>query len=609
MEGDLDEHSHVGHPSRANASSALVLCSLGKILASGPFARSPRIARFLRYLVERSLQGSEEELKEYAIGVSVFDRAPDYDQRLDPIVRVEARRLRAKLRAYYDTDGCFDPIRIEIPSRGYVPMFHESDPQSFGGRAQPALQRPGITVAVLPLAGISADPAVDFFADGLTDEIASLMSGIEDVRVVARTSAFQFKGKCGDVRGIGAQLDADYLVEGSVRRENDQVRVSIQLLNAGQGLGVRSRTYDQTVTNVLSAQRLIATQVVEDFKAALVPVAGNMHQELGAKAFSPYAMYLRGRSYLNNRTEEGIKRGIGCFRNLIEHDPQYALAYAGLADSLSLGARYEVFPPQESWSAARSAALKALRIDDSLAEAHTSLAFVDLHYRWDCPSAEQSFFTAISLNPAYVPARQWYAWCLSVTGRHEKAIQNLKQALELDPLSPNVSADLALAYYFARRYEDVVEQCGRTLDLAPGFYRPHQLLGLAYLQQGKYMEAIEEFHQAIALSRGNPKMFVLLALAYALTGQKEQAERVLRELTERRKSFFPGVDLAVLYSAVGDRERMLASLERAYLEHDSELIWLAVDPLYDRVRSDPGMPLLLGRLPALRAAAASDATL
>jgi tetratricopeptide (TPR) repeat protein len=298
------------------------------------------------------------------------------------------------------------------------------------------------------------------------------------------------------------------------------------------------------------------------------------------------ALYQKGRRYLTSRTNDGIRRSIECFQQVIEGDASCALAYAGLADSYSLGARYEVLPPQESWRKAHAAALDAVRIDCSLAEAHAALGFIELHYVRNTSNAEREFSAAIQLNPRYAPARQWYAWCLVASGRTEAGIENIRAALELDPLSPNAHADLALALYFSRRYKDSISESSKALQLAPGFYRSHQLLGLNFLQMGDYAKAIDQFHFAIASSGRNSRMLVLLAHAYAHMGSTDKTQLLANELTEPCSLYIPGIDFALLYSALEDNDRTFEYLEQAFRENEGELIWIPVDPIHDRIRED-----------------------
>jgi TolB-like protein/Flp pilus assembly protein TadD len=581
---------------RADLPTAAIQAELEKILASKVFARSDRLRRFLRYVAEQVLQGNTEKLKEYVLGLEVFDRLDSYDQRLDPIVRVEARRLRTKLQDYYRMEGSADPICIELPERGYAPTFRRNETPA----REAATQQEPSAIAVLPFVNMSSDPDNEYFSDGLTEELISTLAKIASLRVVARTSVFQFKGKASDLRYIGAQLQVTTVLEGSVRREGDRVRVTAQLINVADGYHLWSDTYERETKKVFAVQEEISKAIADALKARL-SVDPHISVTRHPEDVEAYNLYLKARYYLNLRSEVGFLRSLDFFRKAVVKNPSYALAYAGLADAYSLSTRYHVAPAQEAWPKAKAAALKAVELDDTLAEAHTALAFVKLHYDWDWSGAEHEFRKALDINPSYAAAHQWNTWALAVRGRFEEAIASMKMACSLDPLSHNVSADLALAYYFSRQYEDAVQQCQEVLDLQPGFHRAHQLMGMVYIQQGLYPEAVAELQQAAVTSDRNRKVLGFLGFAEVMCGRRSDAERVLVELQGGERPYVSGVDLALIYSALGDRDRTFEWLEKAYDEHDGELIWLGVDPIYDRVREDPRFRSLLERLRLLSA--------
>jgi TolB-like protein/Tfp pilus assembly protein PilF len=554
---------------------------LQKILASGFFNRSARLTRFLRFLVDQTLRGSAEDLKEYVIGVEVFDRHAGYDPRLDPIVRVEARRLRLKLRQYYDRDGLSDSIRIEIPDRGYAPAFKYIKDANAVNSGPVATRRPAASLMVLPFAS-GIDTTADLFANGLTDEMICVLTGMTDLQVAARTATLQ----SGHVA---------FILEGSVRWEAATIRVCVQLVNAESGFCLWSQAYEQEITGILEGQKRIASQIAADVRSYLTQRTAYPTYLRGSPVPSVHALYAKGRSYLNSRTKDGFHQSLQCFQKLIDTCPEYALGYSGLADAYSLGARYDVFPHQESWQRAHVAALHAVKMDHTLAEAHASLGFVDLHYRRDWWSAEREFCTAILLNPTYAPARQWYGWYLAATGHHEMAVRAVEQAVCMDPLSPNANADLALAYYFSRQYTEAIEQCKKTLVLKPGFVRPYQLSGLAHLQRGDFSQAVNQLKSAIALGGGNGRGTVLLAHTYAAMNQVDDARELFAKSLEARKRI-SAIDLVLYFTAIGDQEKAFEWLERAYLDQDAELIWLSVDPIYDRVRQDPRFTAFLARM-------------
>jgi TolB-like protein/Flp pilus assembly protein TadD len=581
---------------RADLPTAAIQAELEKILASKVFARSDRLRRFLRYVAEQALQGNNDKLKEYVLGLEVFDRLTSYDQRLDPIVRVEARRLRTKLQDYYRMEGSADPICIELPERGYGPTFRRKETPA----REAATQQEPSAIAVLPFVNMSSDPDNEYFSDGLTEELISTLAKIASLRVVARTSVFQFKGKASDLRYIGAQLQVTAILEGSVRREGDRVRVTAQLINVADGYHLWSDTYERETKKVFAVQEEIAKAIADALKARL---SGDPHISVTRhpEDAEAYNLYLKARYYLNLRSEFGFLRSLDFFRKAVAKNPSYALAYAGLADAYSLSTRYHVTPAQEAWPNAKAAALKAVELDDTLAEAHTAIAFVKLHYDSDWAGAEHEFGKALDINPSHAAAHQWKTWALAVRGRFEEAIASMKMACSLDPLSHNVSADLALAYYFSRQYEDAIQQCQEVLDLQPGFHRAHQLMGMVYIQQGLYSEAVAELQQAAVTSDRNRKVLGFLGFAEVMCGRRSDAERVLVELQGSERPYVSGVDVALIYSALGDRDRTFEWLEKAYDEHDGELIWLGVDPIYDRVREDPRFRSLLERLRLLSA--------
>jgi serine/threonine-protein kinase len=580
---------------RADLPPVAVNDALHKVLTSKMFARSERLSRFLRFVTEQTLQGNAEKLKEYVVGLEVFDRQPEYDPRFDPIVRVEARRLRAKLRAYYRTEGSGDPVCIGLPERGYAPTFDRRKSESSERATAP---EESVSIAVLPFLNISPDRENEYFSDGLTEELICVLGSIEGFRVVARTSVFQLKGRALDIRYFGAQLNASMVLEGSVRREGGRVRISAQLVGVADGYQLWSETYEREVNNVFAVQGEIARAIGDALKAPLGLGLGRLSTKRHPEDADASNLYLQGRYFLNLRTEAGFLRALECFRKAIERHPRYALAYAGLADAYSLGTRYDVLPAKEAWPKAKAAALESLALDDKLAEAHTALAFVKLHYEREWDAAEGEFRRALEINPSYAVAHQWSTWALAVLGRFEDAVASMKRAYSLDPLSPNVAADLALAYYFARQYENAVEQCQDVIELHPGFYRPHQLLGMIYLQQKLYAEAITELQQAAIMSGGNCKVLALLACAQSSSGNPSGAKQTFRELLAT-KPYVPPVDLALVHSALGERDQMFDAFEKAYEDHDGELIWLPVDPIYDSFREEPRFQTLLEKLTAM----------
>jgi TolB-like protein/Flp pilus assembly protein TadD len=478
--------------------------------------------------------------------------------------------------------------------RGYAPIFDWQKIESSEGVAAP--EGP-VTIAVLPFLNISSHRENEYFSDGLTEELICVLGSIEGLRIVARTSVFQLKGRALDIRYFGAQLNASMVLEGSVRREAGRVRIAAQLVGVADGYQLWSETYEREVNNVFAVQDEIAHAIGDALKAPLGLELGRFATKRHPENADASNLYLQGRYFLNLRTEVGFLRALECFRRAIEKHPRYALAYAGLADAYSLGTRYGVLPAKEAWPKAKEAALQSLALNDKLAEAHTALAFVKLHYEREWGGAEDEFRRALDINPSYAVAHQWNAWALTGLGRFDDAVASMKWAYSLDPLSPNVAADLALAYYFARQYENAVEQCQEVIELHPGFYRPHQLLGMIYLQQRLQAEAVAELQQAAVMSGGNCKVLALLAYAQSSSGNPSGAAQTFREL--QAKPYVPPVDLALVHSALNDPDRMFEALDKAYEDHDGELIWLPIDPIYDCFRDEPRFRKLLEKLRAM----------
>jgi serine/threonine-protein kinase len=568
-----------------------VQAELQRILSSKVFARSERLSRFLRFVAQQALQGNTDTLKEYTLGVEVFDRRASYDPRLDPIVRVEARRLRTKLHEYYRTEGNADHVCIALPERGYSPVFsfRQAEAQRDQAPIEPA------AIAVLPFLNMGS-PENEYFSDGLTEELINTLAKIPNLRVVARTSVFQLKGKATDIRYIGAQLKVNMLLEGSVRREGGAVRVSAQLISVADGYHLWSDIFEREMKNVFGVQEEIASAIARALESRLGLESDYLRLKRHPANADAYNLYLQANYYLNLRTEFGFLRSLDCFQKAIGRDPSYALAYAGLAHAYSLSTRYHVLPPREAWPKAQAAAQKSIALDPSTAEAHTVLAFVKLHYEWDWCGAQREFRKALEINPSYALAHQWKTWTLAVVGQFDDAIASMREAGSFDPLSQNVKADLALAYYFARQFDRAREACKEVLNLQPGFYRPYHLMGLTHLAQGCYEQAASELQKAEVLSDGNHRVRSLSAYAQLMCGQSGDAQRMINDLADNSRQYVSAVDIALIYSALGDRSSVFEWLEKAYAAHDGELIWLGVDPLYDSVRNDPRFDSLLDRM-------------
>ena len=453
------------------------------------------------------------------------------------------------------------------------------------------------SIAVLPLANLSHDPEQEYFADGMTEALITELSQISSLKVISRTSVMHYKGSSEPLPQVARELNVNGIVEGSVLRSGDRVRITAQLIQAPSDTHLWAKSYERDLRDVLRLQSEVAQAIANEIKAKVTP----QEQARLARAhlINPEAheAYLNGRYYWNLRTEEGLKKSIRHFQVAIEKDPGYALAYAGLADSYVVLAEWALMASKEAFPRAKAAALKALEMDETLAEAHVSLGAVRSDHDWDWVGADKEYKRGIELNPGYATGHQWYAEYLSAMGRHNEAIAEIKRAQELDPLSLMINAVGGYVFIYARRYDEAIAQCRRTLELNAGFYPAHLYLGWAYQGQKLYGQAISEYQKAIALEEDNPTLAEGLAWCYAASGKRTEALKIISTLNalSRRKYVSP-YGMAEIYVALGDFDQGLAWLERAYEEHSWELAFLKVSPVFDPLRSDARFKDLVRRM-------------
>jgi serine/threonine-protein kinase len=445
------------------------------------------------------------------------------------------------------------------------------------------------SLAVLPLANLSGDSDQEYFVDGMTEELIAELSKIGALRVISRTSIMQYKGARRPLGQIARELNVDAVVEGSVMRSGDRVRITAQLIQAANDKHLWAESYEREPQDVLALQSEVAQAIAQQIQVTLTlrehPNLANA-RPLNAQA---HEAYLKGRYYWNKRKEEGYRKGIDYFNQALEVDPNYALAYVGLADSYLMLSHYGAAPPKETLSRAEAAAKKALELDDTLAEGHASLAHILSVLDWDRLRAEKEYQRALALNPNYATAHHWFALHLSVMGRHKEAIAEMKRARELDPLSLPINVSVGYAFMVAGEYDQAIAECGKTLEIDPNFAYAYFYRGRAYLLKGMYKEAVAEFKKALELSgvRGNIKG--ALGYAYAVSGNREQAERLVNELRREsnRRYILPG-EIAIIYTGLGDKDRAFEWLEKAYEDRsDWWLLELKVNPMFDTLRPDP----------------------
>ena len=434
------------------------------------------------------------------------------------------------------------------------------------------------SLAVLPLANLSQNPEQEYLADGMTEALITDLSQISALKVISRTSVIQYKKTSKRLPDIARELGVNAIMEGSILREGDHVRVSIQLIDGATDEHLWARQYDTEYRSILVLQKDVARTVAQQIKIRLTPQ--EQVSLAAARAVDPqvHESYLKGRYYINQRTEDGLNRSIAYFQQAITVDPSYALAYCGLADAYALlGSRGRVLS-KNALSQAKAAALKGIELDDNLAEAHASLAFITETYEWDWATAEREFKRALELNPGDARTHHWYAGYLMYVGRFEEGIAEAKRAQDLDPVSLPVSNALAGRLLVVGRVDEALEQLRKTLEMDPRYAPAHQTLGWAYLNQGKRQEAIQEFQQALELSGTDDREYMVdLGFAYAAAGNRPEAMKILAKLKqEHERGLVTSGSLAVLYGALGELNQAFAALEQAYVQHDPELTYLKV---------------------------------
>jgi TolB-like protein/Flp pilus assembly protein TadD len=465
-------------------------------------------------------------------------------------------------------------------------------------RASPA---PSIvTLAVLPMVNLSADPQNEYLSDGLTEEMIAELGSLEPTRlsVVARTSAMHYKHTRKRVDVIARELGVDYVLEGSVRRVGEQVHITAQLVDARTQRHLWAEQYDRAARDVLSAQSEVVRAIRQAVSAQLTERVGSPRLPAFRRPDDPEAfhLYLRGRYEWNKRTAEGLQKAIHHFTAAIERDPTYAAAYAALADTYAVMGSAGMMPISESHPRGRAAAQKALEIDETLGEAHAALASIITDYYWDWAEAERRFRRAIELNPSYATARQWFSFYLGHMGRFDEALAEAKRARELDPLSPVIDANVGVVHLRAGRSDEAIAHLQRVITMDSQFGFAHACLGLAYLQNAMVEQAIREFQTAKTLS-SLPNLDALIGYAHARAGRRREAEAILAKLQDDTITRFASAyDIALVYTALGDRDGAFSWLNRAVDGREWFVVMLKVDSLLDPLRSDPRYGRLLQRV-------------
>jgi TolB-like protein/Flp pilus assembly protein TadD len=453
------------------------------------------------------------------------------------------------------------------------------------------------SLLVLPLENLSGDPEQEYFADGLTEELITKLAGISALRVLSRTTAMHYKGVRKPLPEIARELQVEGVVEGTVLRSGEQVRISAQLIHAPTDTHLWAASYERDLRNIFALQSEVAQAIAREVQVKLTPQEQAHFAQVRPVEPEAYEAYLKGRYYWNLRSGGSLAKGAECFQQAIEKDPGYAAAYAGLADCVSSAGWFGFLSPSEGCGKGKGLALKALELDPGLAEAHCSLAWSTVHYDYDFLTAEREYQRSLELNPSYATAHQWFGVFLSAVGRFEQACNEVEHAIHLDPPSAIITASLGWVCWISRQYERQFEQLNKTLELDPDFIAAHWGLGLVHLAHSRFEEAIAKMQKAVEVSRGASLPIGLLGEAYAASGCKDEAQKVLDRLMEisKHKYVTPYI-IARIYGALDSKDEAFQWLERAYVEHSVWMVFLNVDPRLDSLRSDPRFQDLLRRM-------------
>lgn len=454
------------------------------------------------------------------------------------------------------------------------------------------------SIAVLPFANLEPTPETDYLGDGITESLISRLQELPSLRkVIASSSVARYKGLAIDPMKVGSELNVRAILTGKIKKLAGGLAISVELVDAKDGSAIWSHQYPQKLADIFTLQEDIAKEISDRLRLKISKADKERLAKRSTVNAEAYQAYLKGRFYWNKRTKEGLLKGLEYFEKAIESDPGYAPAYSGVADSYTLLGRYSYLSPKEAMPKGKAAALKALEIDDTLGEAHNSLAFVKRYYDWDWVGAEKEYQRAIELSPNYATAHHWFGLHLAQMSRTGEASKEIHRALELDPLSIIINTNVAWISYFARQYDQAIDQFKKTLDMDPNYAVAHMRLGESYIQEKMYGEALSELQRAVSLSPESMDILAELGYAYGVAGQRSEAQKVLAKLSEYAKDrYVSSYDLAVLYLGLGQKDRALDLLDKAYEERASYLAFLKGDPRVDSLRLEPRFKALAAKL-------------
>jgi TolB-like protein/Flp pilus assembly protein TadD len=606
--------------------------ALDRVLASSAFRPPGRASRFLQFAVNKTLAGEGSQLKEYVIALEVFGRSAAFDPRIDPIVRVEARRVRQKLQQYYDGEGAHDRVRVEMPRGSYAiifvdlpqkavdPPLSEAPVAAGMARASGRLSRIGWlaaasavlvmglaasillkfwrspkisagtaapSVAVLPFLNLTGTASQEYLSDGITDDLTSALVDIPGVRVVARTSAFRFKGKAADMRQIGSQLNASFLVEGSVQSIGSNLAITVHLVRVADGYQMWSSNWQRSRSDLPAMEQEIRQAITR----ALMPDASTAPS--GRVDAEAHDLYLQGRYWFNRRSVANMWTAIDFYNQALARDPVDPEAYLGLAETYATMGANDQAPAAEVWPKARAAAEKVLELKGNAAGAHTTLAHIDFFHDWNFPVAEKEFQLALQMAPSMAEAHHWYGLALLYQGHMNDAVRQMEAARDLDPLSLLPSLALARVYFYERDYDRSLNLSRDLLHYDVRYPLTHDSVGQALEWKGDYQQAITEFVQYETLSDGDPDAVLNLAEAYALMGDRRRALSLVDQLRNHQGSYVPAYGYAEVFAVLGDKGAAYHWLDSSVEQRSASCALLLVDPAFRDFRSEPRFQELL----------------
>jgi serine/threonine-protein kinase len=453
------------------------------------------------------------------------------------------------------------------------------------------------SIAVLPFTNLSADKEQEYFCDGMAEEIINALTQVEGLRVVARTSAFSFRGKEIDIREIGRKLNVETVMEGSVRKSGNRLRITAQLINVTDGYHLWSERYDREMQDIFAVQDEISLTIVDKLKVKLLKEEKAKLVKRYTDDPEAYSLYLKGRYFWYRRYEGGLQKGIECFQQAINQDPLYALAYVGIADCYNQFGLWGFLPPKEAYPKAKVACAKALEIDNTLAEAYASLGWIKMFYDWDWAEAEKAYKRAIELNPNYATVHYYYGLYLGAIGRGIEAVAEVKKSVELDPLCLVHNAVLGFELYCKRQFDEAIEQLHKTLEMDSSFAVTCFFLGLSYMGKERWEEAITTLKKFASLWQGSPFTIGFLGFAYGMSGQKDEAMSMLDQLCKlSQQRYVSSFYKALIYVGLGNKDQAFEYWDRAYDERESWMVSLKAGHFIDTLRSDPRYDALLRKM-------------